>query len=150
MGIAWRLADPRYAEDLEGSGNRVHGARWNSPGRGVLYASENLSLCVLEALVHLPPVMRGRLPPRLALRLEYPDEAQATEIAALPETARATKCRALGDRWLDEAKTLLLRAPSVIVPQETNIMFNPAHPLMREVRVADSLPFAFDDRLRAG
>ena len=72
MAYCWRLADPRFADDLEGSGNRIHGARWNSPGRGVLYASENLSLCVLENLVHLPPVMRGRLPSRVALRLQIP------------------------------------------------------------------------------
>jgi RES domain-containing protein len=147
MAIAWRLADPRFAEDLEGSGNRIHGARWNSPGRGVLYASENLSLTVLENLVHLPAVLRGHLPPRTALRLEYPDEAEATEIAALPEVARAAKCREMGDRWLDEGKTLILRAPSIVVPQETNLMFNPVHPLMRFVRIDEATPFRFDERL---
>ena len=89
MAFAWRLADPRFADDLEGSGNREHGARWNSPGRGVLYASENLSLCVLENLVHLAPAMRRRLPPRVALRIEYPDHVEVTDIAALPEAARA-------------------------------------------------------------
>ena len=150
MAFAWRLADPRFADDLEGSGNRVHGARWNSPGRGVLYASENLSLCVLENLVHLAPAMRRRLPPRVALRIEYPDHAEVTEIAALPEVARAMKIRAIGDGWLDAARTLLLRAPSIVVPQENNLMFNPAHALMRELRIAEAVPFVFDDRLLAG
>ena len=67
MALVWRLVDPRFASDLDGSGNRIHGARWNSPGRGVLYTSENLSLCVLETLVHLPGALRTRLPPRVAL-----------------------------------------------------------------------------------
>lgn len=147
MAEVWRLADPRFAADLEGSGNRIHGARWNSPGRGVLYTSENLSLCVLETLVHLPGALRVSLPPRIAIRLSYPDEAGTLELRALPETARATKCRAAGDRWLAEGKALVLKAPSIVVPQEFNVMFNPAHPLMREVRVIEQVPFRFDERL---
>ena len=62
----------------------MHGARWNSPGRGVLYASENLSLGVLENLVHLPPAMRGKLPARVALRLHFPDEAEVKIDEATP------------------------------------------------------------------
>jgi len=147
MGLVWRLADPRFASDMEGSGNRIHGARWNSPGRGVLYTSETLSLSVLETLVHLPAAMRSRLPPRVALQIDYPDDADAVDIAALPETARAAKCRATGDRWLDEGRALLLRAPSIVVPQEKNVMFNPRHPRMREVRIVDEVAFSFDDRL---
>ncbi len=147
MGLVWRLADPRFASDLEGSGNRIHGARWNSPGRGVLYTSENLSLCVLETLVHLPGALRTHLPPRLALRIEYPDDAEALVLRALPETARAAKCRETGDRWLSDGAALILKAPSVVVPQENNIMFNPAHPRMREVSVVESIAFHFDERM---
>ena len=54
MATAWRLSPPAFARALDGEGNRVFGARWNSPGHGVVYASENLSLCVLEPL--LPPM----------------------------------------------------------------------------------------------
>ena len=148
MAFCWRLADPRFADDLEGSGSRLHGARWNSPGRGVVYASENLSLCVLENLVHLPPVMRGRLPARVALKLQFPDEAEATELKALPEVASAAKMKEIGDRWLDESRTLILRAPSVVVPLEMNLMFNPAHPLMAKVKIDGTTPFLFDERLK--
>ena len=147
MVYCWRLADPRFADDLEGSGNRVHGARWNSPGRGVLNASENLSLCVLENLVHLPPVMRGKLPARVALRLRFPDDAPVTELKALPQVAQVAKMKETGDRWLDEGRTLILRAPSVVVPLEMNLMFNPAHPLMAKVKIDEAIPFLFDDRL---
>jgi RES domain-containing protein len=147
MGHVWRLVDPRFAADLEGSGNRIHGARWNSPGRGVLYTSENLSLCVLETLVHLPGALRVKLPPRLALRIEYPDDAEVLELRALPDIARAAKCRDTGDRWLEAGAALILKAPSIVVPQEANLMFNPAHPRMREVRIVDSEPFQFDARI---
>jgi RES domain-containing protein len=148
MAFAWRLADPRFAGDLEGSGNRIHGARWNSPGRGVLYCSQNLSLCVLEALVHLNPIMRGRLPPRLALRIADPDSAATMAIATLPGGDRARKRRMIGDRRLDRGEALILVAPSVVVPAEMNPMFNPSHPRMREVRIVERQKFVFDDRLR--
>ena len=149
MGLVWRLADPRFATDLNGSGNRIHGARWNSPGRGVLYTSENLSLCVLETLVHLPGALRVRLPERLAIRIEYPDDAEILELRALPETARAAKCRETGDRWLDGGAALILKAPSIVVPQDANFMFNPQHPRMGEVKVVETEPFHFDERMAA-
>lgn len=149
MALAWRLTDPRFAGDLEGSGNRLYGARWNSPGRGVVYCSENLSLCVLENLVHLAPAMRRRLPPRLALRIEYPEKAKAVKIASLPEARRTAECRTIGDRWLDDGHALLLQAPSFVVPQEMNVLFNPAHPMMQEVRVVETFAFVMDERLRA-
>lgn len=149
MGFVWRLADPRFSSDLEGSGNRIHGARWNSPGRGVLYTSENLSLCVLETLVHLPGALRVSLPQRLAIRIEYPDDAGILELRALPEIARAAKCRETGDRWLDGGAALILKAPSIVVPQEANLMFNPRHPRMNEVRIIEIEPFHFDERMTA-
>lgn len=147
MAIAWRLVDPRYADDLEGTGNRLHGARWNSPGRGVLYCAENLSLCVLENLVHMPAALREKLPPRLALKIEFPDGAAVTDIERQLERTSATACRAVGDRWLDVSSTLVLRAPSVIVPQDRNLMFNPRHRLMSEVKVIAGELFDFDSRL---
>lgn len=149
MGLVWRLADPRFAFDLEGSGNRIHGARWNSPGRGVLYTSENLSLCVLETLVHLPGALRVRLPQRLAIRIAYPDDAEVLELRALPETARAAQCREIGDRWLDDGGALILKAPSIVVPQETNFMFNARHPRMAEVKIVEAEPFHFDEHMAA-
>jgi RES domain-containing protein len=154
MPIVWRLADPRFADDLEGSGNRLHGARWNSPGRGVVYCSENLSLCVLETSIHLNPAMRRSLPPRTAIRIEIQDDAEETLIDTLPTDLDPDRlaqwCRQTGDRWLSEARTVVLRAPSLIVREEHNIMLNPAHPRMRRVRIADMQPFMFDERLVAG
>jgi RES domain-containing protein len=144
MAFVWRLADPRFAMDLEGSGNGRFGARWNSPGRGVVYCSENLALCVLENLVHLNPAMRMRLPPRLAVRIRIPDGVETTEIATLPDKDAAARCRAIGDRWLEQGRSLVLWAPSFVVPLERNLMLNPAHPAMRRVRIVETVPFRFD------
>jgi RES domain-containing protein len=155
MATVWRLTAPHYAARLDGKGNVERGARWNSPGRGVVYASFNLSLAVLETLVQLPAVLRRNLPEMAAARIEFPDAALGAEVVRneLPaDLATATtirRCRELGDSWLATGERLVLAVPSVIVPQERNLLINPAHRHMDQVRIASIEPFRFDPRLAA-
>ena len=153
MPVVWRLTSPAFARILTGEGNRASGARWNSPGRGVVYTCTNLSLCVLETYVHIPATLRLALPDFEAVRISVPDDAGMTNIAvdeferlssaASPETAY----RAVGDRWLAADADLMLAAPSVVVPEEMNIMLNPAHPRMTDVSIVSTRKFRFDPRL---
>jgi len=149
MPIIWRLTAPAFARKLDGEGNRRHGARWNSPGRGVVYTSEHLSLCVLEALAHLPAELRASLPPMSAAALDVPKGAMLSisreEMAAAGKLANW--CRSEGDTWLEQGRYLALSAPSIIVPQERNIMLNPRHPRMERVKVVSVEDFQFDARL---
>lgn len=69
----WRLTPPAFARALDGEGNRESGSRWNSPGRGVVYTSRSLALCVLETFVHFPVDERADLPLMIAARIECPD-----------------------------------------------------------------------------
>lgn len=145
----WRLTSPEFARMLDGEGNRESGARWNSPGRGVVYMSRNLSLCVLETFVHLPAALRLRPPRMSAVLMECPD-APALTIGRDQWSTIAgdgAAIRATGDDWLAGNSALWLEAPSVIVPQETNVMVNPLHPAMAEVKVISIEEFAFDARL---
>src|ERR1035437_3290188 len=48
---AFRIADMRHPI-FDGTGAMLHGARWNSPGRRVVYASETYAGALLEILVH--------------------------------------------------------------------------------------------------
>ena len=131
------------------------GARWNSPGRGVVYACANLSLSVLEAYVHIAPALRLDVPDHEAVRLTIPDDAGTTRIAMAEfETMLAAAdphgaCRAAGDRWLAAGRDLVLAAPSVVVAEEFNIMLNPAHPRMGDVAIVSTRRFRFDARLFA-
>jgi RES domain-containing protein len=152
MAHVWRLVRPEYAIDLSGKGNVAGGARWNSPGRGVVYASFNLSLCVLESLVQLSPPLRVTLPEMVAIRIDIPDVSRRTIARTeLPSDLSGDqanrRCRDVGDEWLSAQKHLILVAPSVLVPQESNVMINPAHPLMDRVKIASVEPFRFDSRL---
>lgn len=152
MPFVWRLSTPDYATRLDGKGNIQRGARWNSPGRGVVYTSFNLSLSVLESLVQLPPELRSSLPAMAAVHIEIPDDAPREEITrdqlgglSVPELA--SRCRQLGDAWLVDGKALSLTVPSVIIQQEGNLLVNPAHPLMKRVRIVSTEAFHFDPRL---
>jgi RES domain-containing protein len=147
----WRLSRPEFARRLDGGGNRETGARWNSPGAAVVYTSRSLSLCVLETIVHLPSArfVQGLV----GVRIEVPDDAGVDVVAAaeLPEDLlteeAATWFRRRGDHWLEAGSALALAAPSVVVPQEQNVMLNPRHPQAGRLRIEEEAPFSLDPRL---
>jgi RES domain-containing protein len=158
--IVWRLAHRRHARSLDGAGNRDQGARWNSGrGRGVAYASSNVATCVLEIFVHFGPTLRAKLPENLMLvEIQVPDDAGVLRVepdqipadADVPGPDGRTWYQRSGDAWLESAETLVLMAPSLVVPKEWNAMVNPAHPRMVQVRIVASAPFRFDQRLATG
>lgn len=55
---AFRVADRRHPL-FDGSGAALHGGRWNSPGRRVIYAAQTYAGALLETLVH---ANIGRIP----------------------------------------------------------------------------------------
>ena len=146
----WRLTRRPWA-DLSGEGARLHGGRWNSPGRPVVCLSEEAALPLLEVLVRLdlPPDL---LPPDYVLmRVDLsPLEQAAPEgwiengpAEALDERAS----RAWGDRWIAEARTPLLRVPSVLVAESANLVLNVRHALAAAIPQPSHRAFAFDPRL---
>ncbi len=155
MATAWRLTPSLYARVLDGEGASLAGGRWNSRGVSMLYASSHLSLCVLEVFVHLPQVLRLNTPDFEVVHLTIPDDAGTMRISlaeletllAAPDPLAA--CQAVGDSWIATGRDLVLAAPSVIVPEELNLMLNPAHARMRDVAIVSSRRFQFDTRLPA-
>lgn len=150
--ILWRIARAGY-ERLDGEGARLYGGRWNSPGRPVVYASTTLSLAALEYLVHVEPLTApGDL---VAMEIRVPESRFAgarAEPSQFPQgdwrQYPAPEWQAeLGDTWIEDGTFLWLAVPSVLVPQEYNVLINPGHRRMSEVRVVSTRPFAFDGRL---
>ncbi len=149
----FRIARANRRYDLSGYGAFLVGGRWNLPGRSVLYTAETRALAMLEVLVHLPA---GDLPDDMyLLTLDVPDALSRHELT-LPDLPadwqRLTQPQptaVLGHAWLQAGRTLALRVPSVLVPQEHNLLVNPAHPEFAQVRLAaEPEPFFFDERLR--
>jgi len=50
----YRIADSRHSPE-SGEGARLHGGRWNSPGRAVIYACETMTGAILAGHRRIPP-----------------------------------------------------------------------------------------------
>ena len=144
--FAWRLASGHHPP-LNGEGAARVGGRWNSPGRPLVYASESLALCLAECLVHVT----GRLPTNyVAFKISFPDnEAEELNLKTLHAgwERDIARTRAVGDKWLAEARSLALIVPSAVLPESRNILLNPQHPAASRMRVVLRKPFTFDPRL---
>jgi len=150
---AWRLVRPAHgdaAAAFSGEGARRYGGRWNAPGRPVVYASLHLSLAALETLAHADRrrferdyvAYEVRVPHDLILELR--DEDLPADWRARPVSPGA---RAAGDAWLGQRASVALSVPSVLVPQERNLLLDPAHPRFAAVRIGLPQRFRFDERL---
>jgi RES domain-containing protein len=154
--VLWRIATdtPEYeAHDLGGKGAEKTGGRWNRPGRPVVYSASSVALACLETVVHLNAA--GLPLNRFLVRIEVPDELwQARRTltpadlpvgwSAIPEGKVSLD---IGDGWLQDARTALLAVPSVIVPEESNVLINPLHPQAAGIHAAKVRPWFYDQRL---
>lgn len=151
MITAWRLVKPRHAAAaFDGEGARLHGGRWNSPGTRVAYASDSIALAALEVLAHLQST--AVLQAYFLVSLRFPEESvEVLEQAALPARWRRfpspPENQAIGDRWVAEGRSLILRVPSALVPAAANFLINPSHPKFNKVALGRPERFAFDPRL---
>ena len=146
----YRLCKAAYHNDLDGVGASLGGGRWNSVNQFMVYACEQRSLCLVESLAHLNSVKR--LAPYSMMVLYAPDTIgienfPVGQLAADWPTNQDLTQRA-GDGWLRSNRNPLLRVPSVIVPQEFNLLLNPRHPDRNLVRILEIEPFHFDPRLK--
>lgn len=136
---------------FDGEGARLYGARWNSVGTRVAYASDSKALAILEVLVHLQDsdilsaydLVGVQIPEAL---IEVFDES------ALPSTWTNSppplETQAVGDRWIEAGQSVGLAVPSAVIPGAVNYLINPHHPQFHQLTLSRPEPFAFDIRLR--
>ncbi len=146
---AYRIADRRHPI-FDGTGARLIGGRWNSPGRAVIYASESYAGALLELLVHASV---GRVPQTQAwVEIEIPESlavehADPNRVLGWDAEDRIAS-RAFGDRWIEEGRTAVLLVPSLVTAGiERNVLINPAHLGFAEVRAGQTRPVQWDRRL---
>lgn len=148
--LAYRICRAPYRA-LDGEGARRYGGRWTEPGHAVVYAASSAALAALEALVHMDPV---EVPDDLMLlTIQLPDDIalSAIDLVDLPadwaKVPEHPACVAAGTAWAAAGTTVGCRVPSAPVPEERNLLLNPAHSDMSRVRVVRERPFVFDPRL---
>lgn len=152
MMLLYRISRTKFAKDLSGDGARLAGGRWNHKGTPVIYTAESRSLAALEALVHMSQA--DFLVRRKVVTIEVPKSIipKTIRTSELPEDWRryppSFKLADLGTEWAVEKKSLLLRVPSAVVPEEFNILINPIHPDINLVKIGKIEDFVFDNRLQ--
>ncbi|MES2061056.1 MAG: RES family NAD+ phosphorylase [Bacteroidota bacterium] len=148
--ILYRISKCIYIKDLTGTGARMYGGRWNSEGKSMVYLASSRALAVLEVLVHLPPLL---LPDNFCIaEVEVPDKSILTlDVKSLPDNWQSAsspaELKTLGNQFIKETKYLMMKVPSSVVPEEYNYLLNPWHPDIRKVKLLNTHPFNFDDRL---
>lgn len=148
----YRIVAPGWAHDaISGEGARKFGGRWNSPGRAMTYLGGSRALAALELLVHLTSPLSRAKPYRI-IEVKIPLKQIANyPLSILPEGWRESPVSSMttdiGDEWLDVCGQLALRLPSILIPEETNILLNPNHPDFSKLICGEAREFRFDKRL---
>jgi RES domain-containing protein len=153
MITAWRIAKTRYASSaFDGEGPRVNGGRWNSVGVRVAYASESVALATLEVLVGLQKTSVLASYSLVSARFEEAT-VESLPVDSLPANWRSypppPESQAIGDQWVLEGRSLVLRVPSAIIEAESNYLLNPAHPDFEAITISDPMAYTVDARLGA-
>lgn len=148
--LVWRISKERYALDRLGTGAQMAGGRWNSPGVPVIYAGVNPGVCAMEKLVHTSNLM---IPDLVLVSIQLPDDNALYETYypqdlpdgwdALPSSTASMN---FGDAFVSAQKHLGIFVPSVLMPEELNLVINPSHPAFVHVTFTIERPFNFDSR----
>jgi len=146
----YRISSPTYIDDLSGTGAKLHGGRWNEKGTPLLYTSANISLAILEILVHFDGLT---VPPELSLlHLEIPEDSvmdfPVTKFDKIRKSKDAEmKFKQEGELWVASKASLALKVPSVITTLEYNVLINPRHQNMASLKKLKFEALELDGRL---
>jgi RES domain-containing protein len=147
----WRLCRAPYAnEAFGGEGARRFGGRWNSRGVPMVYCSSSLALAAIELFVHLEPNLQPA--DLVSIEADLPDTEPSRIIKSeeLPLewwSDDFEPLRALGDGWIRAKSSLAMMVPSAPIHSEWNVLVNPLHPRIGELRIEPAQPFIFDARM---
>jgi len=161
----WRIGTTQgkyRADDLSGAGAASIGGRYNSLGTAVVYASVNVSLTVLETVVHFGVGAKAHSNKYL-VEIEVPDDVfdarQTMDIGQLKAAGYpfwdaipfAAHAQGVADNWVTAGTSLLLELPSAIVPHagipDQNVLINPAHADFHRIKIVRTERFIYDPRI---
>jgi len=157
----WRIATDtrRYAsDDLSGRGALIQGGRWNEKGTPAVYTSASIALACLETLVHLAAA--GLPLNRYLVRVDVDDAVWAARQTLGPSSLLEPPVGwdaipygrvsvEAGQKWLTGGASALLAVPSVVVPEEFNVLINPRHTDAAKLRATKVRKWLYDARFRA-
>jgi RES domain-containing protein len=149
--FVYRITKKEHSS-LDGLGGMFGPGRWHEKGNLVIYTSEHASLAAWEKIVHAATF--ENLPDNLLLiKIEISD---GIEIQTVPQKVLVKGWNSFpfvretvnyGTSFLRKKENLALKVPSVIIPDEYNIILNPLHPDIQACKVIYTARFIFDKRV---
>jgi RES domain-containing protein len=149
--FVYRITKKEHAA-LDGLGGLYGPGRWHKKGFPVIYTSEHASLAAWEKIVHVASFenIQNNL---LLIKIEIPD---GIKIQTVPKNILvegwdsfpfSSETVNYGTSFLQKKEYLALKVPTVIIPDEFNIILNPLHPEINDCKVISLIPFLFDKRV---
>ncbi|OGR97206.1 MAG: hypothetical protein A2V88_06865 [Elusimicrobia bacterium RBG_16_66_12] len=150
---AWRIDFAKFSkeESFSGNGAAIGGGRWNHPETRMIYAADTLALAALEKFIHLGD--EGRALRLVCYRIDIPANIRIEELKPreMPRDWKVVPAPRstmdIGTRWVRNARSSILKLPSVAIETESNYLLNPLHPDFKRLAISSAEPFEFDARM---
>lgn len=149
--FVYRISKTKFAGDLSGEGARLFGGRWNHVLTPCVYTSASRALALLEFTVN---TNIDFIPHALSITtIEIPDTnilvlSQADLPGNWKEAPAPSSTKDFGTQLLKTAAAPVIKIPSVVVPDESNYLLNPAHPEASLFKVVEIKDFVYDVRIK--
>lgn len=141
------VEDWKTDQAFSGAASAAEG-RWTSKDAPSIYASLSPAGAMLEFMAHL----EGKTPEALTLAVaSLPVEdvlVQGELLEDWNQRPYRPQIQAIGDAWHRNRKSLALRVPSALCPDECNLLINPEHEHFDRLAVIRLLPMTVDERIR--
>lgn len=146
--FAYRIGDGRFPL-FDGRGAMVEGARWNSPGHPVIYASLSQAGAMLEMMAHASIGKLPRYSQMISIEIPKALGIEELDVTALPGWDRYDYriSQQYGDEWIVSNRSVALIVPSVVARHDCNIVINQRHPNFPKIIARDPESLQWDDRL---
>ena len=151
MPTVYRIIREKFRDQaLSAEGSRLHGARWNPKGIGILYTTSTPELGLVETLAHAPGIRYEDLPTYWLTSIEIPDDIryyQRDEMPLFWQDKNYERTQLWLNEWLISPDVLAIALPSVIVPFSQNILLHPKHELFSQIQLIVQEKIPIDRRL---
>lgn len=138
MSVWFRGSQNQQIEQVfSGEGGLFVAGRWNHKGTKAIYCSQSISLCTLEWLSHNGLSVSGfsyykysiDIPDELILKYSISDLPVTWDLTPSPKANRdfASKNFYIPNQYL------AMSVPSVMVPEESNLIINPLNTAFKKV-----------------
>lgn len=129
MMIVYNIRKQEYSKKLIASG---FSNRWNRDDEYVIYTSSSRALAMLELLVHRSGLDLGKgfrlLEIKLSITEKDIEEIRVEKLVKNWQSIEAySQEQKIGSEWYKRFDKLILKVPSVVIPQEYNYVINTRH-----------------------